>query len=81
MASLFFSLADIAVFLGYDIDEFRSEIRFKPTTDRAIAYHKGTISTQIKLRLETLDFAIKGSSKAEETMLDYLARQKETENG
>ena len=79
-ASLFLTVEEIAILLNVDVQELRREIKGM-TTERAKAYHRGKLTTTIELRKQTLQFARKGSPQAEAAMLDFLSKQKLSENG
>jgi len=79
-AALFLTVDEIAVLLDIDVQELRREIK-GIITDRAKAYHRGKLKTTIELRKQTLQFAQKGSPQAESAMLDFLSKQKLSENG
>jgi hypothetical protein len=78
-ASLFFTIDEIAMLIGGDANDLRREIKANKT-ESAKAYHRGKLATEIELRRQTLQFAKKGSPQAETAMLDFLKKQKLSEN-
>ncbi len=80
LASLFFTISEIAVFCDLDPDELRREIVDNPGSYTAKAYRKGVMDSQIRLRYDTSQFAFAGNPQAEEEMKTFLTRQKLDEN-
>lgn len=79
LASLFFTITDIAVMIGVPVDELRRELTCLDTPF-ARAYRKGTLEAQIKLRYQDMMFAKAGSPAALEAMMQHLSAQKQDEN-
>ena len=80
LASLFFTIGEIALFIDMDEESLRSKIKYEKQSKESIAYRKGVMSTNIKLRFDTRRFAIAGNPQAEEEMKQYYTRQKLAEN-
>jgi len=80
LASLFFSITDIAVYLDRDPEQLRQEIKYDPDSWFAKAYKKGVMDTTIQLRYDTHRFALAGNPQAEEEMKSHYARLKLDEN-
>lgn len=79
LASLFFTPEDIAFFVGLNPEEFKRRIKFSPEDSLVIAYRKGVMETEIKLRFDTHRYALSGSPEAINNMKDYLSKQKISE--
>lgn len=79
LASLFFTPEDIAFFVGLNSEEFKRRIKFSPEDGLVIAYRKGVMETEIKLRFDTHRYALSGSPEAINSMKDYLSKQKISE--
>ena len=79
LASLFFTPENIAFFVGLNPEEFKRRIKFSPEDSLVIAYRKGVMETEIKLRFDTHRYALSGSPEAINTMKDYLSKQKISE--
>lgn len=75
MAALFFSINEIALFIDRDEEELREEIVFNTISPLSIAYRRGKLRTKIKLRHDTLNFALMGSPIAVDDMKKYLTEQ------
>lgn len=70
MATLFLPPDDIAINIGVDPEEFAELIHIK-TGLGYLAYFKGWIKTEVKLRNSILQAALNGSSPAQQMMLQY----------
>ena len=79
LASLFFAPEDIAFFVGLNPEEFKRRIKFSPEDALVIAYRKGVMETEIKLRFDTHRYALSGSPEAINSMKDYLSKMKISE--
>lgn len=79
LASLFFTVSDIAAFIGMPADELRLEVTCMDT-ELARAYRRGTLDAQVKLRYQDMIFAGAGSPAALEAMMGHLSEQKQDEN-
>lgn len=77
---MFFSIAEIALFVCMDEENLRTEITCD--TDSAIsqAYYRGKLRTKIRLRFDSLNFALHGSPQAVQEMREYLSDQNIDEN-
>lgn len=80
LASRFFSISKIALFIGMNPEELRAIVMFDEGNAIARAYWKGKMKTEIVLRFDTLNFATHGSPQAVAEMKDYLAEQQIDEN-
>lgn len=80
MAALLFTIADIALFTGMDEEELRSEITCRTSGKLATAYRRGQLRTKIRLRFDSLDYALHGSPQALNEMKEHLADQYIDEN-
>lgn len=79
LASLFFTVSDIAVIVGMSAEDLRREVTCS-VSPLARAYRKGTLEAQIKLRYQDMMFAKAGSPAALEAMMQHLSDQKQDEN-
>lgn len=77
-AALLLTVSDIALLMDLDEDWLREVVRLK-VSPVAKAYHKGKLSTVVKLRESVLKFAEKGSPQAEQLADSYLQKQKRSE--
>lgn len=75
LASLFFTISEIALFIGMKPDELKDIISFDECDPLSIAYRRGKLQTQIKLRFDTARFAASGSPAALEDMKSFLSKQ------
>jgi hypothetical protein len=73
-SSLFMTVDEITILLDLDAEAFRREIRNK-STERAKAYLRGRLKTEVEMRRTTKSFAEKGSPQAEAQMMEYYKRQ------
>lgn len=80
LASRFFSISKIALFIGMNPEELRAIVMYDEGNTLARAYWKGKMKTEIVLRFDTLNFATHGSPQAVAEMKDYLAEQQIDEN-
>lgn len=80
LASLYFTISDIALYCDRDADELRRKINYEPDSMESKAYRQGVLITSIKLRFDTCRFALAGNPQAEEEMKAFLSRQKLDEN-
>lgn len=81
LASLFFSITEIAILCERDPDELRREIMFVSSSPVCKAYMRGKLHTQIKMRYINSIYANKGIPTAEEEMSKALSKQQEDEYG
>lgn len=79
-ASLLMNVSDMAVLLGVNEDDFRTDIGNK-TTAVSLAYRKGRIDTVLELRKQEIEMAKLGSPLAVELTQKYLIDQKLSEHG
>lgn len=75
MSALFFTISDIAIFIGMERDELKQIIQFKKADPIHIAYRRGKLRTEIKLRYDTQRFALAGNPQASEDMKKYHSQQ------
>lgn len=80
MAALLFTITEIALFIGMDEEELRSEITCDSSSPLSKAYRRGQQRTKIKLRFDSLNYALHGSPQALNEMKEYLADQYIDEN-
>lgn len=80
LASLFFTTKQIASFIGMAHDEFIRIVNYEPDNEMATAYHRGKMMTEIKLRIDSLKFALSGSPQALEEMKQFKVKQSISEN-
>lgn len=80
LASMFFKIEDIALFIDRDEEEFRQLVLYKKSSPESKAYRRGVMQMTVKLRYETARFAIAGNPQAEDEMRQYYTRQKIDEN-
>ena len=80
LASLFFTVDQIAQFVGLDTNKFRNDLIFDKQNILVAAYYRGQLKTKIKLRFDTRRYADAGSPSAEYEMLNFLTEQKISEN-
>lgn len=71
MASLFFTIDDIAANIEADPDELKGEIMSKEG-DAYTHFMKGRIKTEIELRTSIKQAAMNGSNPAQEQMINFL---------
>lgn len=74
-ASLYLTISEISILLDLNEEELRREVR-GGKTDRAKAYLKGKLQTELELRKSTKQFAEKGSPQAESLMNEYAIKQR-----
>jgi hypothetical protein len=77
-ASLLMPVPDIAVLIGIDEDELRTEIADK-STEASKAYRLGRAETVLEIRRQEIALAKAGSPMAVELMQDYLLDQTQSE--
>ncbi len=75
LASLFFSLKDIAIVLEKDPDEFAALINLEEGLPYSM-YKKGWIASEIEIRKSLLESATNGSSPAQEMILEINKNNK-----
>lgn len=80
MASLFFTISDIALFIGMNEEELRAEITCNPEGELSQAYYRGKLKTKIRLRFDSKNYALHGSPDAMKQMREYLSNQQIDEN-
>ncbi len=80
LAALFFTISEIAVFIGMDADQLRNIIMLDQDSAISKAYNKGKLRTRILLRFDSRNFALKGSPQALQEMKEYLSDQQIDEN-
>lgn len=80
LAALFFTIGEIALFLGMDEEELRMEITCQPDSDLARAYNSGKLRSKIMLRFDSLNYALHGSPEALREMREHLSNQQIDEN-
>lgn len=78
LAGLFFTLKEISLLTGIDSEELTREVMFGHSEVNN-AYWMGKLEAQKTLRMNTRDFAKKGSPQAEEKMLEHLQDMNEAE--
>lgn len=76
LASLFYKISEIALFLDKDEEEFRNKVLYETDSVESKAYRKGVMVTSIKLRFDTARFAFGGNPQADEEMRQYFTRLK-----
>ena len=82
LAALFFTIAEIALFIGMDEEDLRTEITCDTESPISQAYYRGKLHTKIKLRFDSLNYALHGhgSPQAVQEMREYLSDQNIDEN-
>ena len=75
LASLFFSLKDIAIVLEKNPEEFISIINLEEGIAYSM-YKKGWIASEIEIRKSLMESATNGSSPAQEMMLEINKNNK-----
>lgn len=80
LAALFFTIAEIALFIGMDEEELRTEITCETDSTISQAYYRGKLRTKIRLRFDSLNYALHGSPQAVQEMREYLSDQNIDEN-
>ena len=80
LAALFFTIAEIALFIGMDEEELRTEITCDTESPISQAYYHGKLRTKILLRFDSRNFALHGSPQAAQEMREYLSDQQIDEN-
>lgn len=79
-ASLFFTIDEIADFIGRSRSELHQIICFDENSPLSIAYRHGSMKTKILLRIDTKKFALAGSPAAALDMKQFLSQQIMNEN-
>jgi len=77
-AELFFTLEEISILTHIDIEELRREVNFGNSLLNK-AYWQGKMAGQIVLRKQVKAWALKGSPGAEQQLMEWLAKQNESE--
>lgn len=80
LASLFFSINEIALFVGMDEEDLRTEITCDTDSAVSQAYYRGKLRTKIQLRFDSRNYALHGSTQALAEMREYLSDQDIDEN-
>lgn len=80
LAALFFTIAEIALFIGMDEEKLRTEITCDTDSDISRAYYRGKLRTKILLRFDSRNYALHGSPQALTEMREYLSNQDIDEN-
>lgn len=80
LAALFFTIAEIALFIGMDEEELRTEITCDTDGSISQAYYRGKLKTKILLRFDSRNYALHGSPQAVQEMREYLSDQNIDEN-
>lgn len=80
LAALFFTIAEIALFIGMDEEELRTEITCDTESPISQAYYRGKLRTKIMLRFDSRNYALHGSPQALQEMREYLSDQQIDEN-
>lgn len=80
LAALFFTIAEIALFIGMDDEELRTEITCNTDSELSQAYYRGKLRTKIQLRFDSRNYALHGSPQALLEMREYLSDQQIDEN-
>ena len=80
LSSLFFTISEIALFIGEDAETLRSVIMFNKDSEISKAYNRGKLRTRILLRFDSRKFALSGSPQAVQEMREYLSDQNIDEN-
>ena len=75
LASRFFSITKIALFIGMNPEKLRGIVMYDEGNELSRAYWKGKMKTEIVLRFDTLNFATHGSPQAAAEMKEYLSEQ------
>ena len=70
-----FTISEIALYTSMDEETLRTEILCRPYSSLAKAYQKGKLRTKIKLRFDSLNYALHGSPQAVNELKEYLADQ------
>lgn len=79
LASLFLRVDEIEDIIGYELGKLKEEIQ-DPNSVLGRAYRHGVARTKLRLRLDTMQFALSGSPQAAEEMKEYLSDQMMSEN-
>lgn len=77
-ASLFFTIEEISILVGIDIEELRREIHFG-TSPINNSYWIGKLDSKVKLRETVKDAADKGDIEACQLMYFWMNEQTESE--
>lgn len=77
-SGLFFSIDEIAILLKKDQTDFHQILKNKKS-EAYKAYISGQMQGKYKLRIKTMERAIKGSPAAEEIMHKHISSQKASE--
>ena len=80
LAALFFTIAEIALFIGMDEEDLRTEITYDTDSPISQAYYRGKLRTKIQLRFDSRNYALHGSPQAIQEMREYLSDQNIDEN-
>ena len=80
LAALFFTIAEIALFIGMDEEDLRTEITCDTDSSISQAYYRGKLRTKIMLRFDSRNYALHGSPQAVQEMREYLSDQNIDEN-
>ena len=80
LAALFFSINEIALFVGMDEEDLRTEITCVTDSPVSQAYYRGKLRTKIQLRFDSRNYALHGSTQALAEMREYLSDQDIDEN-
>lgn len=79
LAYLAFTPSEIAIFCGFDTEDFQNQVSFK-TTKNAKAYWVGKMRYKLKQRLTTHSKAVNGDDQAVINMQIFINKQKEEED-
>lgn len=80
LAALFFPISEIALFIGMDEENLRTEITCDVESEISKAYYRGKLRTKILLRFDSRNYALHGSPQAVQEMREYLSDQQIDEN-
>lgn len=79
MAELFFPINEILIALEIPLHmetEFSEIVRFNKTHPAFLAYHRGRITSDVKLRQSIRQAALNGSNPAQNSMLEFYNSSK-----
>lgn len=80
LAALFFSIREIALFVGMDEENLRTEINCDTEEAVSKAYYRGKLRTKILLRFDSRNYALHGSTQALQEMREHMSDQEIDEN-
>jgi len=80
LAALMFTIEEIALFTHLDEEDLRGRLLTNPFDELTEAYNRGKLKTKIKLRFDSLNYALHGSPEAVKEMREHMTNQQINEN-